>query len=97
MSAYQLVQGKIHDAARFMPYAKQAAQLVEQFGGRYLVRGGTAQALEGGWDQDTKVVISQWPDRAAALRFWNSPEYRETAKLREGAGEFQVTLLDSGG
>jgi uncharacterized protein (DUF1330 family) len=42
-------------------------------------------------------VISEWPDRAAALRFWQSPEYAEARKLREGTGSFQVVLVDAEG
>jgi len=94
MSAYILVCGKIYDFEKFKPYAEAAAKLVAQNGGVYLVRGGETQALEGEWDADNKLVISKWPDRQTALRFWNSPEYREVSALREGCGEFTVTLVD---
>ena len=40
------------------------------------------------------MVISKWPDRAAAHAFWNSPEYAEAKKLREGLAEVQVLLID---
>jgi uncharacterized protein (DUF1330 family) len=40
------------------------------------------------------MVMSVWPDREAALRFWNSPEYAQVKTLREGTGRFEVSLVD---
>jgi uncharacterized protein (DUF1330 family) len=40
-------------------------------------------------------VISVWPNRAAALAFWTSPEYAEVKTLRAGTGQFQVVLVDA--
>ncbi len=95
MAAYIIVQAKITDREKFIPYAKIAADLVEKNGGRYLVRGGAVTSLEGDWDSETAVVISVWPDKESALQFWNSSEYREAAKLREGTGEFSVILVEN--
>lgn len=95
MTAYIVVQAKITDMNKFIPYATAAAELVEKNGGQYLVRGGTVTHLEGDWDEETKVVISAWPDRESALQFWHSPQYRETAKLRAGTGEFKVVLVEN--
>jgi uncharacterized protein (DUF1330 family) len=41
------------------------------------------------------MVISEWPDRDAAKTFWNSPEYAEARKLREGVADVQVLLIDA--
>ncbi len=59
--------------------------------------GGATQVLEGDWTDGGGAVISEWPDRAAALRFWNSPEYAVARQLREGTGRFQVVLVDAEG
>jgi uncharacterized protein (DUF1330 family) len=40
------------------------------------------------------MVISKWPDRAAIKAFWNSPEYAEAKKLREGLADVQVLVID---
>ena len=40
------------------------------------------------------MVISEWPDRAAAQAFWNSPEYAEAKKLRDGIAACQVLLIE---
>jgi uncharacterized protein (DUF1330 family) len=41
------------------------------------------------------VVVSEWPDKAAALRFWNSPEYAEAKALRAGLADVSVLLVES--
>jgi uncharacterized protein (DUF1330 family) len=93
MSAFMVIQAKITDAAKFARYTAVVPALVQQFGGRYRVLGGATDKLEGHWP-DVKTVISEWPDKAAAMAFWNSPAYREATTLREGAGEFTVVVMD---
>jgi uncharacterized protein (DUF1330 family) len=39
------------------------------------------------------VVVSEWPSRTSALAFWNSPEYAEVKKLREGLADVEVILV----
>ena len=48
-------------------------------------------------EQGASVVISEWPDEAAALAFWNSPEYAEAKRLREGLAEVSVLLIEAPG
>jgi uncharacterized protein (DUF1330 family) len=93
VSAYIVVEARVSDWARFSVYAEQVPELVARFGGTYLVLGGDPESLEGEWG-DTRLVIHHWPHRASALRFWNSPAYREVAALRAGTGEFRVMLVE---
>lgn len=95
MSAYLIIDAVIHDRAAFGAYAAVTAKLVSQFGGRYLVLGGgEMQTLEGYAGFAGKAVVSEWPTREAAMAFWNSPEYAEARKLREGICEARVTLVE---
>lgn len=96
MPAYMIVAAAIADRQAFIDgYGKAAAALVTRFGGRYVLRGPGAQLLEGAWGDGASVVISEWPDRAAARRFWDSPEYAEVKRLREGLADCQVLLIES--
>ncbi len=93
MSAYLLIRAQVSDAGAFAEYAQRTREIVRAHGGQYLVVGGAAEDLEGQWLPGT-TVISQWPDRAAAQRFWNSPEYAQAKLLREGICNAQVRLVD---
>lgn len=93
---YMIITADLTDRARFLAdYARVVPPLVEKFGGCYVIRGSGGQFLEGGWCDRASALVSEWPSREAALKFWNSPEYAEAKKLREGTGRFQVLLVES--
>ncbi len=94
MSAYLVITAQLHDREAFLAgYAREAAALVEAFGGEYLVRAPGIDILEGEHPGGS-LVISKWPDKAAALAFWHSPEYAQAKKLREGIADCQVLLIE---
>ncbi len=100
MPAYMIVTAKIADRDAFIAgYGKRAAALVEQFGGKYVLRAPGAELLEGDFGpvdfNGASMVISEWPDRAALDQFWNSPEYAEAKKLREGIADVQVLAIEA--
>lgn len=95
MPAYMIVTAAIHDRDRFVSgYGAAAAALIEKFGGEYLLRGPGAECLEGDFGDGASMVISKWPDRDAIKAFWNSPEYAEAKKLRDGLADVQVLVID---
>jgi uncharacterized protein (DUF1330 family) len=95
-SCYMIVLGAFTDFDRFMSgYQVAVAPLIETFGGEYVLIGSDLLPLETDFPGGGGAVISKWPDRAAALAFWHSPEYAEVKKLRAGTGQFQVVLVDS--
>jgi uncharacterized protein (DUF1330 family) len=96
MPAYMIVTAKISDRESFISgYGAAAGALVEKFGGKYVLRGPGAELLEGEWGDGASMVISEWPDKETAERFWNSPEYAEAKKLRDGVAEVQVLLIEA--
>ena len=96
MPAYMIVTAKIADRDAFINgYGTAAAKLVAQFGGRYVLRGPGAELLEGDFGNGASMVISEWPDKDAAKAFWNSPEYAEAKKLRDGIADCQVLLIEA--
>jgi uncharacterized protein (DUF1330 family) len=91
-----IVTAQIADRDRFIAgYGRAAAALVERFGGRYVLRAPGAQLLEGAFGDGASMVISEWPDKAAALAFWNSPDYAEAKTLRDGVADVQVLLIEA--
>ncbi len=96
MAAYMIVTCHISDRQRFIEgYGKTAGALVQKFGGRYLLLGPGAELLEGDFGDGASMVVSEWPDKETAKRFWNSPEYAEAKKLREGIADCQVLLIEA--
>lgn len=94
MTAHLIITAVIHDREQFVTgYGPAAAELVQRFGGRYLVRAPGAELLEGTGPLGASVVISEWPDAAAAKAFWTSPEYAEVRKLRDGIADVTVLLI----
>lgn len=93
---YMLITAKIHDRDAFIKgYATATAPLVEKFGGRYVMRAPGVELLEGDFGDGASVAISEWPDKAAALSFWNSDEYADARTLRDGLADVQVLLVEA--
>jgi uncharacterized protein (DUF1330 family) len=67
--------------------------VIARFGGRYLVRGGAVETLEGDWRVPRLVVIA-FDSMAQAKRFYYSPEYQEILPLRLAAAEGEVVLVE---
>jgi uncharacterized protein (DUF1330 family) len=95
MAAWLVVTAHIKDREAFMScgYPQAAADALVQYGGSYVVRAPGGTVLEGEGRDGGSVVVSEWPDRAAALAFYNSPEYSEAKVLREGLADISVTLV----
>ena len=95
MPAYMIVTAKISDRDAFIQgYGAAAGALVKKMGGRYVLRGPGAELLEGNFGAGASMVISEWSDKDAAQAFWNSEEYKEVKKLREGIADCQVLLIE---
>lgn len=96
MPAYMIVTATISDRDKFIQgYGATAGALVEKYGGKYVLRGPGAELLEGNFGDGASMVISEWPDKEAVYKFWNSPEYQEAKKLRADIAECQVLVIES--
>ena len=93
-AAYLIIEARIRDPDAFAAYARAVPELMARHGGQYVVMRGEQQWLEGG-DDETRTVVSLWPDRSAALAFWHSADYVQLKLLRQGTGDFRVRLVDA--
>lgn len=93
MSAFLVVDVTVHDADRYMEYARQVHPFVQKHGGRYHVRGGETQVLEGDWHPQRLVVV-EFPSRENALAFVNDPGYTEVAAIRHASATTNMVLAD---
>jgi uncharacterized protein (DUF1330 family) len=93
MPAYLIFAVTITDPAAYGEYVKHTPRVIAQFGGRMLVRGGDPKALEGKVF-GPRVVVIEFPDRATAEKFYNSPEYGKIKSIRLNAGEANGMIVD---
>lgn len=89
MAAYLIADVTVTDTAAFDTYRGQVLAVVHQYSGRYLVRGGTAEHLEGTRAPNRNVVL-EFPTMDALKAFWDSPEYRPLRELRESAATSNI-------
>jgi uncharacterized protein (DUF1330 family) len=64
-----------------------------QYGGRYLVRGGKVQTIEGDW-KPKQIVIVEFPTMQRALEWYHSPKYAEALKVRKKALSRDLIFVD---
>lgn len=72
--------------------AVRSAGLLERHGAVKLCGGPLFETLEGEFAEGEMMGVLEFPSHAAAHAFWDSPEYREIARLRETAGQFRIAL-----
>jgi uncharacterized protein (DUF1330 family) len=88
-----VVMGTVTDRTAFRAYAAALPPLYAQFGGVYLAVQRGPIALEGMPDFES-IVISRWPNCAAANAFWTSADYRKLVEMRKDWGRFTVVLAE---
>ncbi len=93
MSAYIIVRANIVNPEKFKEYLRLTPEIISRFGGRHIVRGGDMITLEGP-DENRRIVIIEFSNMEQAKKFYNSPEYNKAKKIREGAAEGQMILVD---
>ena len=93
MSAYIIVQVDVHDPQRYQKYREMVPPTLEAYGGRFVVRGGQTQTLEGDWDPG-RVVVLEFDSVERAKAWWNSEEYREPKALRQQTAHTQMIVVE---
>jgi uncharacterized protein (DUF1330 family) len=92
MSAYIVVQVDVKDAEAYEEYKALAPPSIEAYGGRYIVRGGEVERLEGRWSPK-RLVVLEFPDTARARAWWESPEYAAAKALRQRSAVSEMILV----
>lgn len=93
MAAYVLAEVDVTDPVRYESYKNLAQEAIAKHGGRYLVRGGSAHVLEGG-RVPKRLVLLEFENVASAKRFYESAEYAEAIKAREGAAHMSMIVVE---
>ena len=93
MAAYLIADITVQNPEVFAEYRKQVPATVEKYGGRFLVRGGAHEVLEGDY-RPTRMVVIEFPDLAAAKAWYGSQEYAPLLKLRLSSATGPVILVE---
>jgi uncharacterized protein (DUF1330 family) len=94
MVAYFIAdQQEVTDPEMMKTYSAGVAATIEQFGGKFSVRGGNPEVLEGDWPGG-RVIILEFEDRAAIKAWYDSPEYEELKAMRLASSRSNAIIVD---
>ena len=82
MAAYLMAEIDVHDITGYEDYRRRVSATLPAFGGRFLVRGGNTETLEGDW-RPQRLVIIEFPNMERARAWWSSPEYEAARAIRQ--------------
>ena len=93
MSAYAIFDVEIRDLSRYQEYMLKVKPLIEAAGGRYLVRGGAHQVIEGDW-APRRLVLIEFPSMSAMEGFYDNPQYKALKALREACSAARLVAVE---
>jgi uncharacterized protein (DUF1330 family) len=91
---YVIASIDVADQGAYDAYRSRTPDVIAQYGGRFLVRGGTVTPLEGEMGLKGRLVILEFPSVEAARRFYDSPEYQEIIPLRTRASQGALLIVE---
>lgn len=96
MKAYVIVDVKITNPDRYAEYKKLTPQSLVPFDGKFIVRGGETETLEGSW-KPGRIVVLEFPSMQKARAWWASEGYAPAKGLRQSASVTQMILVQGAG
>lgn len=93
MPSYVVVEVEVLDAQRYELYKQMVPPSLAAYGGRFIVRGGAVETLEGTWSPK-RLVILEFPNAERAKAWWESTEYAEAKALRQASARTQMIVVE---
>jgi uncharacterized protein (DUF1330 family) len=94
MAAYTIGRLEMRDPSWLEKYRATVPSIVAKHGGKYLVRGGKMERLEGKAPLPTSYVILEFPSMEKARAFYNDPAYAPFIALRQGGSDLEMVLVE---
>jgi uncharacterized protein (DUF1330 family) len=94
MPALILVDIEVLDPVLYEDYKRLASAAIAAHGGRYVVRGGKSEVLDGDW-QPRRLVVLEFDAFEQAKAWRSSPEYAEAKKVRERCAKANMIVVES--
>lgn len=89
---YWIAQVDVSDLGPYKKYSDALDDSLKKYGGRFLVRGGKSEAVEG--TLRSRHVVIEFPDYKTALDCWNSPEYRKALAIRAPITTADIVVIE---
>jgi uncharacterized protein (DUF1330 family) len=93
MRGYIVAVLDIRNREAFEDYRRRVPETIDRHGGRYLVRGGAYEKLEGEWEP-RRLTVVEFESTAAARRWYDSDDYRPLRELRSRAAASNLLLVE---
>jgi len=93
MAAYVIGEIEVTDPTTYEEYRKQVPAVVAKFGGKFIVRGGKVEPLEGNW-APKRVVALEFPSMEQAQKWYRSEDYAPLIKLRQKASRGKLIIVE---
>jgi uncharacterized protein (DUF1330 family) len=94
MAAYAIGRLEMRDPSWVQEYGPKTAALVQKYGGKYLVRGGAMEQLEGDGPLPSVVVVLEFPSMEQARAWYNDPDYAPMIRLRQMGSDLDFVLVE---
>lgn len=93
MPTYVIVEVEIHNPAQYEEYKKLTPSSIAAYEGKFIVRGGKTETLEGEWNPE-RIVILEFPTIEQAKQWWNSPEYSPAKNIRHQTAKTKMIAVE---
>ena len=93
MKVYLIAHIEVTNPELMEKYREQVPKIVTKYEGKYLVRGGDSEILEGDYFKH-RIVLLEFPSRQQANNFYNSEDYAPLKMLRIEAGNNSSVLVE---
>lgn len=93
MKAYIIIDVKITDAQKYEEYKKLTPASLVPYDGKFIVRGGQTETLEGSW-KPGRIVVLEFPSAEKAKAWWGSDGYAPAKALRQSASETNMLFVE---
>jgi uncharacterized protein (DUF1330 family) len=93
MAGYIIAELEVTDPEKFEEYRKLVPETIAAYGGKYVVRGGTLETLEGEWNPK-RLVILEFESCERAKAWLNSEEYAPARKMRWESANTNVIVVE---
>lgn len=94
MPGYLIADIEITDLDMYDEYRKVVPATIEKYGGEYIIRGGTAEALEGDWNPK-RIVVLKFESLDKAKEWYNSEGYQAILRLRTNASNGNAIMVET--